>query len=284
MVKSLKQIKNRIRSIENIKKVTNAMEMISRAKLNNIDRVFFPLRTYFAKMDSIMARFINSAGPAYSPLLEERADKRRIGLCLITSDSGLCGVYNNNIIRMADEFMRNQGTEKIRLVAIGRKGFNYFKRRDVPILNSYVGLNGRYSEKIADEIVSDLIDSFIAKDVDEVYIAYTTYDTALIRRPVFKKFLNIEPAEGQQTDYIFEPNKEKVSETIIPKYISLKFKIVLLEAFAAEHTSRAIAMKTATENAKELLDGLVLLRNKVRQANITQEILEVISTVEALKG
>lgn len=284
MIRSLKQIKNRIRSIENTKKVTGAMEMISVAKLNRIENVLYQIRPYFSRLESILHNFINSTGPYTNPFLVERSHKKKIGLCVITSDSGLCGAYNNDIIGLAEEFINERGSDRVRLIVIGKRGSNYFKKQEMDVLNSYIGLNGKYSDKIAVEIAIVLIDVFLSGEVDEVYIAYSHYKTAMVRTPVIKKILNVEMEKTSKIEYILEPDKNKILEDLLFKYIFMQIRISILEAFTSEHAARIVAMKTATDNAKELLDSLILLRNKVRQANITQEIMEIISSSEALKG
>jgi F-type H+-transporting ATPase subunit gamma len=284
MMRSLRRIKNRIRSIENTEKVTRALEMISVVKLNRIDNILYAIRPYLLKLESIVNNFINSTEQLSSPFLEERPHRQNLGLCLITSDSGLCGMYNDNIIRLAEEFIRIQGKDKIKLIAIGRKGLNYFKKRNLQILNSYIGLNGRYSDKISDEITNALTNIFLSGEVCEVYVAYTHYETALRYKPMIKKLLNIEAPGSQEIEYILEPNKERILEELLPRYISMQTRLFLLEAFSCEHAARTVAMKTATDNANELLERLILQRNKARQANITQEIMEIISSTEALKG
>jgi len=145
-------------------------------------------------------------------------------------------------------------------------------------------MNGRYSDKVSDEIARNLIDIFISGKASSVHIAYTHSQTALIHKPTVEKFLNIERTSVERIQYILEPDLTSILNDIIPKYISMSFKLIILDAFNAEHSARTLAMKTATDNAKELLHSLVLLRNKVRQANITQEIMEIISSSEALKG
>jgi len=284
MSQSLKHIKNRIRSIENTKKVTNALQLISQTKLNSIDDVLFASRRYFLKLESTFNNFVNSAAGLSSPLFEERAEKKKASLCLITSDSGLCGMYNNNIIRRAEEFISGRGKERTRLVIVGKKGFNYFKNRGVRVTNTYLGLNGRYSAEIADDISNSLVAGFLSGETDEAYLAYTRFETTLSHKPVIKKFLNIEVPPAPGIEYLLEPSKERVLEDLAPRYIAMSMKVALLEAFTSEHAARTIAMKTATENAEELLENLILLRNKVRQANITQDIMEIIASSEALKG
>lgn len=283
MAQNLRQIKNRIRSIDNIHKVTSAMEMISVTKLNRTNRILSGFRPYFQKMDWVFNRLLSSQKSLVHPLLETRPGSY-ICLCLITSDGGLCGVYNNNIIRFAEDFINRKGKDNVKLVIVGKKGFNYFKNRQVQILNSYVGLNGRYSQKAADQISALLIDIFLKNQVNEVYLMYTHSQRAIINKPILMKLLNIDIAAAGSRRYILEPDISLILDDFITKYIYSKIRLTLLESFTTEHASRAVAMKSATDNAKELSQGLILLRNKVRQANITQDLMEIISSAEALKG
>ena len=284
MIQSLKTIKNRIRSTENTEKVTAAMEMVSVAKLNRIEKNLLALRPYVTNLSSLMHNLISTCDCPTHSFLVTKAASNRICLCVITSDSGLCGSYNNNVIRSAEQFISSRGKENVDLVCVGRKGFNYFKRNNFNILNTYIGMNGRFSDKVCLAITDNLVDIFVSGKSAYVYVAYTHFKTALVNEPKVEKILNIESVSGIKTEYILEPDMEAILNEIIPKYISMKLRLIILEAFTAEHSARTIAMKTATDNAKELLQGLVLLRNKVRQANITQEILEIISSSEALKG
>lgn len=284
MIQSLKVIKNRIRSIENTKRVTAAMELISVAKLNRIERPLLILRPYVSGLQQLTQDLI--AGPDISsqPFLEARQDTEKIALCVVTSDGGLCGIYNNSIIRTAEEFIRQRGADKIELFCLGRKGFNYFKKRGMDIAWSYVDAHGRYAEKLCLELDTKLKEMFISGKVAQVHIAYTHFKTALVHQPRVEKFLNIDRIDQPEKEYILEPDRDAILTELIPKYLYMKLKLALLEAFTAEHSARTVAMKTATDNAGDLLQGLVLLRNKVRQANITQEIMEIISSSEALKG
>lgn len=284
MAQSLRQIKNRIKSIENTRKVTSAMQMVSISKLNRIDNVLFSARPYLSEFSRIFNNLLKATEGICHPLLEKRALKKKVTLCVITSDSGLCGVYNNNVIRIAEQFARNQGNSKVDIVAVGKKGFNYFRNRGFNIINSFLGVNGRFSEGICRQLSDYLCGLFIEHLTDEVYIAYTHYDTALIYRPVLEKFLELEPAEGRKIDYICEPDIKIIIDEIIPNIISIRMRLIMLESFTSEHAARTVAMKMATDNAKELLQGLTLMRNKMRQADITQDIMEIISSAEALKG
>ena len=284
MIQSLKTIKNRIRSIENTRKVTAAMELISVAKLNRIEKNLLNFRPYVAALGDIMHNFISGSSGIRNIFFEEKTGSDKLCLCLITSDSGLCGVYNNNIIRLAEEFVRRQGKDKITLVCIGRKGFNYFRRQGLKVENAYLGANGRYSDKLCLEINDKFKDMFISGAVPRIYIAYTHFRTALSYEPRIEKFLGLEPLAVNNKDYLSEPGMDIILDELIPKYLYLKLKLIILESFTAEHSARIVAMKSATDNARDLLEKLTLLRNKTRQANITQEIMEIISSSEALRG
>ena len=284
MPQSLKVIKTRLRSIQGAQKVMNAMEMMAAAKLNRVNKVFYLLKPYFLSLESFTNNLIASAPELSNPYFKKKEGSSKAALCLVTSDSGLCGSYNNNVIRAAEEFIHRMGKERVNLVLVGKKGFTYFKRHDVETVNSYIGFNGRYNEKSADEIMRFIIGQYLEGKIGEVYACYTQFKTALQVKPVIKKILPLESPGGIKSEYILEPSIEEIFEMLIPRYLTVSFRLLLLESFASEHSSRVVAMKTATENAGELLDALTLLRNKVRQANITQEIMEIVASAEALKG
>jgi F-type H+-transporting ATPase subunit gamma len=283
MIQSLRQIKNRIRSIDNVKKVTYAMEMISIAKLRPIQSQLANFKQYLSKTQSLLNNLLACRKGITNPFVEEREGKQKIALCLITSDTGLCGSYNNNIIRVAENFINKYGREKIELIAAGKKGLNYFKRRGVNIANSFIELHGRYSEVLGKNILGTLTGIFLSKKVNEVYIAYTHFESAARHIPRIEKFLNISSTGTSEIEYIFEPDINTIIEELIPSYLSNKMKLILLEAFGCEHSSRTIAMGESTENAKELLEKMIVLRNKVRQANITKDLLEISSAAEVLR-
>lgn len=285
-MQSLKQIKNRIRSVENTRKVTNAMQMISVVKLNRIDKALLSLRPYFSRLESSLNNLLAGAGQVSKTFIDKKTASGKIVLCVVASDNGLCGSYNNNIIRLAEDFISARDKENVELVCVGKRGNVYFHKHGRKIINSYIGLNGKYSQKVSDEIANYLIGLFLDNQADEIYIAYTYFKTALAQQPRIEKFLNIQPAAqiSQGINFILEPDINAILKELIPRYMAMKMRLVLMNAFTCEHASRTVAMKTATENAREMISGLVTLRNKVRQANITQEIMEIIASSEALKG
>ena len=285
MLQSLKAIKNRIRSIENTRKVTSAMQMISATKLSRLDSRLVQNRPFSRGIESILSNLLLGRSMSLNPFLEPRLSGERIVLCLITADNGLCGVYNNNVISQAEDFISRRGRDKVKLVIVGKKGWSYFKNYRENILHSYLGLSGRYSDKVSNELLNNLTNLFLSKQADEVYFVYTRFKNALTNQVVVEKFLNIDIKPGEaKNEYIVEPNVSRVMEELIPEYLAARVRLMLLEAFTSEHASRLVAMRTATENAKDLLNSLVLLRNKVRQASITREIIEIVSAAEALKG
>jgi F-type H+-transporting ATPase subunit gamma len=284
MSQSLKAIKSRLRSIEGAQKVMKAMEMMAAAKLNRVNKVFYLLKPYFSSLESLINNLIASAPALPGQFFKKAEDGSKAALCLVTSDSGLCGAYNNNVIHAAEDFIRKTGKDRVKLLLVGKKGFSYFKRHDIEIINSYIGFNGRYNEKSADEIMRFIIGQYLEGKIGEVYACYTQFKTALQVKPLIKKILALENVSGIKSEYIFEPDIEGIFEMLIPRYLTVSFRLLLLESFASEHSSRVIAMKTATENADDLMDVLTLLLNKVRQTNITQEIMEIVSSAEALKG
>ncbi|MFA5165165.1 MAG: ATP synthase F1 subunit gamma [Candidatus Omnitrophota bacterium] len=288
MILSLRQIKSRIKSVESTKKITRAMQMVSTAKFKRSEQMLETGRPYYRKLDSILIKLLLSLSPEQlkaHPLLEERDGARKFALCMITSDSGLCSVYNNNIIRLTEKMLKQHGRENVRIIAVGRKGFVHFSKRGAQIVKSYIGLHGRYSAETADRIAKDMIDMFLNHEADEIYIAHSHFESATKYKPDIRKFLSItppHPVKGEM-EFIADPGIDEILKDLIPRYLSVKMRLILLDAFTTEHSSRMIAMQSATDNAVELIDSLTMLRNKARQASITNQVLEVASSAEALK-
>ncbi len=284
MTQSLRQIKSRIHSIENTEKLTRAMEMVSVSKLKSAQRALVHSREYSSKVDGILRNLLFSFKKEGHPLLEERENKKSLALCVITSDTGLCGSYNHSIIRAAQDFLGKTGGREIKLITVGKKALSYFKRMGLEVHSAYAEIYGRYSRESCDKITRNLTDMFLKRQADEVHVAYMNFESPSRYAPALERLLNVKLADGQELDYIVEPDAHSLLGELLPLHVLNRMRGIVLSAFAAEHAARAIAMGEATDNADELLDELVLLRNKVRQTNITREIIEVISTVEAMKG
>ena len=284
MAQSIKQIKTRIRSVENTKKVTGAMQMISVAKLNRIQDQLFVLRPYALKLENLMHNLAGVSFENLSGYFKKESAQADIALCLFTSDSGLCGMYNQNVLRVVQEFLEKNGPKRVKLILVGQKGLNYFRTRPVEILNSYLGLNGKFHQNFCDKITTELSELFLSGKVGSVYLAYTYFENSLMQKATIEQLLSIKPRTVAPIEYIAEPDFKSILKDLVPQYLLIKMQLVLLEAFTSEHAARTVSMKTATDNARDLLEGLVLFRNKVRQAQITQDILEITSSAEALRG
>jgi len=284
MIQSFRQLKGRIRSIDNTRKITRAMQMVSASKLNRVKGAFFSSKNYFSNLERILFDLLSDSEPAAHPLVEERPGKGSVALMVISSDTGLCSTYNNNVIKLAKEFSGSIGKERVKIFALGKEAFSHFKRDGYTIENSYLGLRGKFSELITRDITKTLIDTFLSGGADEIYIAYTHFSASLRHKPVVEKFLNLEYPHKARKYYIFEPGKEAILGELISRYLLAKVRLILLDSMTAEHSARMLAMKLATDNADELIDTLTLLKNKARQAAITKEVLEIAMSAEALKG
>ena len=284
MTQTLMQIRSRIKSISNTKKITNAMEMVAASKLSRVKNRFYSFHAYFSKLEDILKKTLADSEGYDHPLLEKRTEVKNIALAVITSDSGLCGPYNNNVIRAAEDFLKGRDKESVRLITLGREAYGHFRKRGFSILNSYLGIGGHYSPDTVTGMTKSLVDIFLNKEADEAYIAYTYFSSSLRHKAVVEKFLNIERPRPDHSYYIFEPDQKSALDSLIGLYLKNKVGFIMLSSFTSEHSARMFAMKTATDNAQELIDTLTLLRNKVRQGVITKEVLEIAMSAEALKG
>ncbi len=284
MIQNLRQIKNRIRGIQNTRKITHAMEMVAAAKLNKIKTAFYNSRPFFQNMEAVLNRLIPCAGTLSHPLLSKRDSVKNTFVCVIASDTGLCGPYNHNIIRFAEDFLGRYDKGALRLIAVGKEAYSHFNKKNYTITNSYLGLHGKYSQGAVIELAGIMIDGFTSGAADEVYLVYTDFSSALSHRPVAEKILPVDAPSGGDLEYILEQDKMTILNSLIPKYLSAKIRIRFLTSLTSEHSARMFAMKAATDNAEELIDELELQRNKARQAAITKEVLEVAMSAEALKG
>lgn len=284
MPQTLRQIKSRISSVEKIKKITSAMELISTAKLRSLQNSSVPEKRFHLKLSEILDKLLMIPRRGRHALLEDTPVKKKIALCVITSDTGFCGPYNNKIIEKAEEFIEDHPGVKIDLVAIGKKGYNYFSKAGARVIKTYSDLSGIYLKTTHDGIADYLMELFLSGKADEVYAAYINYDVRLHNTAVIEKFLNIERPKTSKEEHKLEPGIDEMLESILPVYVKNRFNYMMLNALISEHSARVIAMKEATQNADDALDELVLSRNKTRQANITRELIEVISSADALKG
>jgi F-type H+-transporting ATPase subunit gamma len=283
MIGSLKQIKNRLRSVENTAKITHAMEMVSVSKLRSSELFLAHNRVYCKVFADAVNSVINRTAGLTHPYLDLKADLSRPVLILVTSDNGLCSTYNQEIIRLSEEFLKKFPGKAARIMAVGKKGFDYFSKKGYAHAGCFFGLQAKYRPEVIEDVFRRAHEIFTGEAVP-VYIAYTGFHSALNYRTQVERLLPVERAREPFLNYLFEPSDTSVLESVLPDLIRAKIRLSVLESFSAEHSSRAIAMKSATDNAKDLRKYLILTRNKMRQAAITKEIIEVISSAEALKG
>ena len=287
---TLRDVKKRIKSVISTKRITNAMEMVAAAKLRRAQQRVEEARPYAAKMEEMLSNLATgSSGEIIHPYFEERPIKKRT-LCVITSDRGFCGAFNSNIIRMTSKWLQENSDVETEILLVGKKGNDYFKRRSFPIAGLYMDWSGSLDYDKAKEIVKFLTNRFVNGETDEISILYTRFISMVKFQPSMERYLPIPRPEVNDeetktsTDYIFEPDAEKIYAALMPGYATTKMVTALAESFASEHGSRMIAMNAATTNAGDMIEGLTLDYNKARQAQITKELLEVVSGAEALKG
>ena len=283
---SLKDIKRRIKSVKNTQQITKAMKMVAAAKLKRAHDDILAARPYAQKMLDIINNLSSRVKPDAHPLLSKKGGGR-VELVIVTSDRGLCGGFNSNIIRTSEGFIRkNTDNTGITLNLIGKKAKDYFKRRGLTIRQERPVGSGRPKYTAAAEIAKEIVDSHIKETFDETYLIYSEFKSALSQELVIQRLLPIEsPKESEEeaTEYIYEPSQEAILADILPKYIEVQIFMALLESAASEHGARMAAMDSATKNAKEMIEGLTLKYNRLRQAAITKELMEIIGGAEALK-
>jgi F-type H+-transporting ATPase subunit gamma len=284
---TLKIIRKRITSIRNTQQITKAMKMVSAAKLRRAQEAALLARPYADKMNDILINLSARVSRTAHPLLTAREEKR-IQLVLVTSDRGLCGGYNANLVRAAEAFIRNHGAGKeILLALVGRKGADYYRRRRGETGERYLNFLSTPAEELAAVIAEKLITRFVDGETDAVYLIYSHFRSALSQVPTLEKILPValsETKEAEQlTEYLYEPGAEELLSSLLPKITEIKIQRALLEATASEHGARMTAMDSATTNASKMMGSLTLQMNRARQASITRELMEIVGTAEALK-
>jgi len=284
---TLKVIRKRIGSIRNTQQITKAMKMVSAAKLRRAQEAAVEARPYAEKMTDLFKNLAARVSREAHPLLGLR-DEKRVDLLLLTSDRGLCGGYNANLIRAAEALIRRDGAGKeIQLVLVGRKGADHFRRRKATISDRYINILAVAAEELAGEIAEKAIGRFIRGETDAVYILYGRFRSALSQVPTLEKLLPVSVTETEKpeqlVEYLIEPGVAALLASLLPKVVQVAIYRALLEATASEHGARMTAMDSATTNASKMMDALTLQMNRARQASITRELMEIVGTAEALK-
>ena len=284
MSQQLRQLKTRIRSIEGTWKVTRAMEMVSMSKFKSSGAPLEMGRKYFDRVQSLFANLFAAEGDCGSPFLIPKNGSGPIGLFVVTTDAGLCGAYNHRLTDLVGKFIQQHPGRSIKLYVYGRKGQTHFKKIGLSVEKGFPAVHGRPVGNFHAPMLNALVEAYEEGRLDEIHVVYTVFHNAMRHDPATKRFLPIEPSQGKRQDVIIEAGREGILSEIIPMYLSSQLRLMLLESLTSEHSARMVAMKAAKDNAKELMGDLVLLRNKMRQTMITREVIEIISSAEALKG
>jgi len=284
-------MRRRIKSVKNTQQITKAMKMVAAAKLKRATDRVTASRPFAGKMSEVLGGLSAKVADEFShPLLDARGDEKYL-VVLISADKGLAGAFNANIIKATQAFLKEHGGKSSEMIAVGRKGRDFFKRREAVFIDEYIGMTGSGQVVHADavEIAQKLIKTFTEDTtIDKVFIAFTEFKTVLSQKPIIEQLLPIprqaddESAEtGAQAEYIYEQPAAEIFGKLLPKQVETQIYRSMLESVASEQGSRMTAMDSASKNAGELIDTLTLNMNRIRQAAITKEIIEVVSGAAA---
>jgi F-type H+-transporting ATPase subunit gamma len=291
---TMREIRTRIRTVKNIEKITRAMKLVAAARLKRAQGRVEAARPYAQAMEQMMRRLSSAGAQIEHPLLEAR-EEQNIAVLVLTSDRGLCGSYNTNLLRVAMQFLRQRAPETVKLVLIGRKGQRFFRRQPYQVVEARdLGSGAALSFAEIQPIVRTLRRMFETHEVDGVYVVYQRFQSAMTQVPTVLQLLPLKPPEeagdveqtqqqAQGREMIFEPAPADLLGRLLPRYVDTQVFRTVAEAIASEHGARMTSMSAATENAGQMIDTLTLSLNRARQAAITKEIAEIVSGAEALK-
>lgn len=290
---TLRDIKTRIVGVSSTQQITKAMKMVAAAKLRRAQDNIINARPYMRKLNELLGRLMEVEKNIDSPLVVEREIKS-VALIIVTSDNGLCGAFNMNIIRATEDLLRNEYAElnknkAVTLYCIGKKGYEYFSKRNYQVAEGHIGVVKDLKFDFVTKLLNTISSKFKSGDFDKVIIIFNEFKSVmqqnLIINPILPIKINVEQTNEfiSKREFIYEPDQQQIINSLLPKYLNAQLYRALLESYASELGARMTAMDLATENAKELIRQLKLLYNKERQSTITTEILEIVSGAEALK-
>jgi F-type H+-transporting ATPase subunit gamma len=287
---TLRDIKRRITGVKSTQQITKAMKMVAAAKLRRAQEAIINARPYARRITEMLSHLITEEDRVENPFLQTR-DGNKIALVVVTSDRGLCGAFNTNIIREAAKFVEEQQLKnaEVHVFCAGKKGQDYFSRRDYKIAGRNPAAFSPLKYDTALNISKNMIDSYLNGTFDKVYIIYNEFKSIILQKIVIEQFLPIPETQGAEEskeklpDYIFEPGQREIFQFLLPKHLKAQMWRIMLESNASEFGARMTAMDNATTNAKELIRTLQLKYNRERQAAITKEILEIVSGANALQ-
>jgi F-type H+-transporting ATPase subunit gamma len=281
---ALIDIRRRIRSVKSTQQITRAMKMVAAARLRRAQDRIFNARPYANQMMTLLSSVAARTTDRSHPLLAERPIKRQL-LVLVTADRGLCGAFNTNLVRAAQNYLDEHRDQDVSLITVGRKGRDYFVRRPGKMIGEHINIFGRLEFNQSQPISKSIIDLYTEEKVDSVDFIYNEFKSIMTQRVMVERYLPIKPivpAQGEALiDYLYEQPAQDIFNLLLPRYVEIEVYRALLESQAAELAARMTAMDAATNNAAEMIDSLTLYMNRVRQAAITREIIEVVSGAAA---
>jgi F-type H+-transporting ATPase subunit gamma len=288
-VASLKVIRKRIVSVRNTQQVTKAMKMVAAAKLRRAQESAENARAYAEKLTGLLTNLASAPGASAHPLMNAGADAPA-HVIVVSADRGLCGGYNANVIRLAENFMASEKGAGSSLTVCGKRGHDYFRRREANIVSEHVDLSPATNLALARTVAEEAAARFLSGEAGAVFIAYTSFKSAISQQATLAQLLPV-TAEGDggdepeaSIDYVYEPDGATILNALLPRYIDTVVFQAILEASASEHGARMTAMDSASNNASDMIDRLTLQMNRARQASITTELMEIVSGAEALNG
>ena len=287
---NLKEIRSRIKSVKSIQKVTKAMKMVAAAKLRKSQENMEQARPYAERLNNLIGDLIDGINKPVLELLSSKKVVTNIGFIIVTADRGLAGSFNTNIIKKAEQEIKQYNKKNIKIFCIGKKGYEYFSKQGYKIEKYYVDFWNKLTFDIASEISNDIIASFLNHSIDKAQVIYNYFKNVATQQVQSEIFLPIQPihksneVNNKFTDILYEPSEEKLLKLLIPKHLNTQVWKYLLESFASEQGSRMIAMENATVNAGDMISELTLEFNKARQTAITTEMLEIVGGAEALSN
>ncbi len=286
----LKDIQRKIAAVKKTMQITRAMNMVAAAKLRKVQAQAENFVPYSKKFTEVLGNIAARIEPDIHPLLIKREEIKRCQLLLFTADRGLCGNFNTNLINRAEKWIKEQEDKGIRcdLIIIGKKGRDYFEKRDYNIIERYINIYGKVDMRFINQLTERFTESFMTEEVDEVYMMYSRFVSMLRQEPVIVKIIPVEPPKTEAEasvggEYLCEPSPEELLVQLLPKHINVQIMNAFFQNETSEHAARMTAMDNATKNCSELINDLTLLYNKVRQAAITAELMDIVGGAEALR-
>ena len=290
---ALKEVRNRIKSVQSTQQITKAMKMVSAAKLRRAQDAITQMRPYAQKLQEMLSNIVSSSDGNVSLDLATERTVEKVMIIVVTSDRGLCGGYNSNLIKLAKQVIREKypvqsGKGNVVVLPIGKKGFEHFTKNNFKVVDAYWDIFSALSFDKVQAAAKYAMNAFATKEVDAIEVIYSEFKNAATQRFVAEQFLPVqkvtETANKKKSDFIFEPNQEVLITELMPKILNTQLYKAVLDANASEHGARMTAMDKASENANELLKTLKISYNRARQAAITTELTEIVSGAAALQG